>query len=101
GAPPTRRHDGDPPVRREARSDAREMPPEETREQPPEAPPQPPPQRCVPAILVPAKRVPEVVPGPVQRDRDDPLRGHGHLRRGPEARKTPPPAPPEIGRAHV
>src|SRR5439155_6013972 len=98
---PGRRHDGDPPVRRKARSDTGEMPPEEPREQPPEAPAQPPPQRCVPAILVPAKGVPEVVPGPVQRDRDDPLRGHAHLRRGPEARKTPPPAPPGGGMAHL
>ncbi len=98
---PGRRHDGDPPVRREAGSDAGEMPPEEPREQPPEAPAQPPPQRRVPAILVPAKRVPEVVPGPVQRDRDDPIRGHAHLRRGPEARKAPPLAPPGGGMADL
>src|SRR5205823_1236320 len=100
-APPGRRHDGDPPVRREARSDSGEMPPEEPREQPPEAPAQPPPQRCVPAILVPAKSVPEVVPGPVQRDRDNPLRGHRHLRRGPEACKAPPPTPPGGGMADL
>src|SRR5947209_20001790 len=99
GARPGRWHDGDPPLRREARSDAVEMPPEEPREQPPEAPAQPPPQRRVPAILVPAKRVPEVVSRPVQRDRDDPLGGHRHLRRGPAARKAPPLAPPRGGRA--
>src|SRR5439155_6767719 len=100
-APPGRRHDGDPPVPREAGRDAAEMPPEETREQPPEAPAQPPPQRCVPAILVAAKRVPEVVPGAVQGDRDDPVRGHGHLRRGPEAREAPPPAPARGGMADL
>src|SRR5437764_2971845 len=100
-APPGRRHDGDRPVAPAAGRDAGEMPPEEPREQPPEAPAQPPPQRCVPAILVAAKRVPEIVPGTVQGDRDDPVRGHGHLRRGPEAREAPPPAPARGGMADL